>query len=196
MTPLLTGVFASQISGRLNTFTPTGSYDALATYTVPSGGVSSITFAGLPTGGQYQHLQIRGIVRFAGNDGGFGMFFNGDTTGTNYYAHNLGTSGSGIPYTQNGNEGWFIWSMANNSATSGVFNGFVADVADYSNTSKYKTSKILGGYDNNGSGRMLYSSQLWNNKNAINSIKFDARIQGSTSDFAEFSQFSIYGVKG
>lgn len=193
MSPIL-GIWASSFNA--GGFTPTGSYDALATYTVGSTPVSTIEFAGLPTGGQYKHLEIRGIVRFSGNDGGFGMFFNGDSTGTNYYAHNLGTSGSGTPYTQSGNEGWFIWSMANNSATSGVFNGFVANVLDYSNTSKYKTTRILGGYDNNGSGRMLFSSQLWNNTNAINSIKFDSRIQGSTSDFAQYSQFSIYGVKG
>jgi len=58
MSPIL-GIYASQITGHLNPFTPTGSYDALASYTVPSGGASTITFAGIPTGGQYTHLQLR-----------------------------------------------------------------------------------------------------------------------------------------
>jgi hypothetical protein len=59
MTPLLTGVFASQISGHLTPpYTLTGNYDALGTVTVPSGGLSSVTFAGIPQTG-YSHLQVR-----------------------------------------------------------------------------------------------------------------------------------------
>jgi len=61
MSPLLTGVLASQISGHLNTFTLTGAMDALATVTVPSGGVSSITFSALPQTG-YSHLQLRSFI--------------------------------------------------------------------------------------------------------------------------------------
>ena len=63
MTPIIKGIVASGISGHLiPPYSPTGSYDALAVYTVPSGGASSIIFAGIPQSG-YQHLQLRGIVR-------------------------------------------------------------------------------------------------------------------------------------
>jgi hypothetical protein len=191
--PIL-GIIASS---RLTTppFVPTGSYDALATYTVPAGGVSTITFSGLPTDGQYQHLQIRGITRFAGNDSGFGMWLNNDTTSSNYYSHNLGTSGSGTPYAQALQESFITWSMPNNSTTANVFLGMVVDLLDYSSTSKFKTVRNLHGFDANGSGRMMFSSELWRNTNAVNQITFDSRIQGSTSDFAQFSQFSVYGVK-
>ena len=57
MSPNL-GIIATSISGHLFTFSLVGNYDALATVTVPSGGLSSITFAGIPTTG-YSHLQIR-----------------------------------------------------------------------------------------------------------------------------------------
>ena len=57
---ILPGILSSQISGHL--FTLTGSYDALATVTVPSGGVSSITFSAIPQTG-YSHLQLRTMVR-------------------------------------------------------------------------------------------------------------------------------------
>jgi hypothetical protein len=57
---------------------------------------------------------------------------------------------------------------------------------------KNKTIRWLGGYDANGSGELSFSSNLWASTDAINSIK----IKTSTDNFAEFSQFSLYGVKG
>ena len=191
MSPIL-GIWASSFNA--GGFTPTGSYDALATYTVPSTAVSTIEFAGLPTGGQYKHLQIRGIMRFAGNDSGFGMWFNNDTTSSNYYSHNIGSQGSSV-YAQQANESFIAWSAPNNGTTSNVFMGMVIDILDYTSTSKYKTVRCLHGFDANGSGRMIFSSELWKNTNAISSLKFDARIQGSTSDFGQYTSFGLYGIK-
>ena len=60
MTQNNVGIYASQISGHLYGG-PYGAYDSLATVTVPSGGVASVTFAGIPSG--YQHLHIGGGAR-------------------------------------------------------------------------------------------------------------------------------------
>ena len=87
--PIL-GIIASQNYSR---FTPTGSYDALASYTVPSGGISSIEFAGLPTGGQYSHLQLRYIAMFT-DLAEFEVAFNSDTAGGNYTRHYVGGEGA------------------------------------------------------------------------------------------------------
>ena len=67
----------------------------MATYTVGSGGLSEVTFSGLPTGGQYQHLQIRYISRCTtgGNSGNGKMRMNADT-GSNYSCHLLWGDGS------------------------------------------------------------------------------------------------------
>jgi hypothetical protein len=196
MTPLLTGVFASQISGHLDTFAPTGSYDALATYTVPAGGASSVTFTGIPNDTKYSHLQIRGVARYAGNDGGFAMYFNGDTTyNSNYHSHNFAGGGGGS-YTQQIPDSFVIWTIANSSRASGIFSGFVTDILDFNSTSKHKTSKNFWGFDANGAGTVGLSSMLWANTAGITTIRFDSRNLGSTSDFAEGTQFSIYGVKG
>jgi len=192
MTPLLTGVFASQISGRL-TVPDSGAMFPIAMVNVGTA-TSTITFSNIPN--TYKHLQIRGITRFAGNDSGFGMWFNNDTTSSNYYSHNLGTAGAGTTYAQAVADSFISWSMPNNSTTANVFLGMVVDILDYSSTSKFKTARNLHGFDANGSGRMLFSSELWRNTNAVNEIKFDSRIQGSTSDFAPGTQFALYGIKG
>jgi hypothetical protein len=194
MTPLLTGVFASQISGRLNTFSPTGSYDALATYTVPSGGVSSITFAGLPTGGQYSHLQIRLIARTAnGNNNDLIYYRFNDDSGSNYSWHYLQGDGSN-PGTggATSQSKIYTWSSSASNSAASSFGAEIIDILDYASTSKYKTLKNLGGVDNNGSGNINLTSGLWMNTNPINSITIT---NYSATNFSQYTQFSLYGVK-
>jgi hypothetical protein len=54
MSPVLGIIASSNQQGRGGGLV--GSYDALAAITVPSGGLSSISFAGIPTG--YRQLQL------------------------------------------------------------------------------------------------------------------------------------------
>jgi hypothetical protein len=185
MSPIL-GIYASQITGHLNPFTPTGSYDALASYTVPSGGVSSIEFAGLPTGGQYTHLQLRITAASGTNQTAFRMTINGDTTDSNYRYHLFGGDGSIATQTANGRN----MGVLRNST---YFSGTILDVVDYSSTNKYKTFRCLSGVDQSSAGFIAFSSNLWMNTNSITSIKLE---EYSGTNFLEYSQFSIYGVKG
>ena len=198
MTPLLTGVFASQISGHLDTFTPTGSYDALATYTVPSGGVSSITFAGIPSG--YSHLQIRGIGRSNRATVPTDQLYvrvNGDT-GANYSLHSLDTLGNGsVGSGGSANQSIFAYSdsVTGATATAGMYGTAIIDILDYNNTSKFKTARVFGGMEINqsggGNGYVGLYSGSWRSTAAINSITLT--VIGTT--FIEFSQYAIYGVK-
>ena len=196
MTPLLTGVFASQISGHLNTFTPTGSYDAITSYTVPAGGVSTITFSGIPSG--YKHLQIRGIARSTVNDQNDAAYItlNNDSSSI-YAAHYMEAAGGGSVAAYAGTSmspGYPMYMVFTPGAqiSSGVFGTGVVDILDYNSTSKTKVLRSLTGSDFNGGGRMYFSSALYNSTNAINSIKLTF-MNGS---FAQHSQFALYGVKG
>ena len=193
--PPIIGIYASQISGHL---APpiTGSYDALAVYTVPSGGVSSITFAGIPQSG-YQHLQIRGIARDA-RTGVIGdymdMQFNSDTA-SNYNWHYLVGDGSSASAAAGANQSSIsCYPVATASAASNVFGTFIIDILDYTNTSKYKTTKMLSGISNNGSGAetIWFFSGAWRNTNAINTIK----LTPGTPNFSEYTQFALYGIRG
>jgi hypothetical protein len=181
---------ASQISGHL--WAPNGAYDALATVTVPSGGVSSVTFAGIPQG--YKHLQVRLIARDSGSAGSNRNLFirvNGDTA-NNYSWHDIEGVGSGAySYAASTtNKAWTSY-YPTASQTASTFNGAVIDFLDYNNTSKYKTYRSLGGVDINGDGQVSLASGLWQSTSAITSITFIAEQSG----FAQYSQFALYGVK-
>jgi hypothetical protein len=192
MSPNL-GIIASSISGHL--FTLVGNYDALATVTVPSGGLSSITFAGIPTTG-YTHLQIRGIVRDNRSNSGNGSYASltyNSTGGSLYTTHQLyGNGTTASSYGTSGNSTTEFARIADAGTTSGVFSTFTMDILDYANTNKNKTTRTLAGYDNNGGGQLYLWSGLWASTDAINSINIaDA---GGTL-FSQYSSFALYGVK-
>ena len=167
----------------LETFAPTGSYDALATYTVGAGGIANIEFAGIPN--TYSHLQIRALAKATTSGGASGLWFvNSDTTQSNYYSHFLVGNGSSASAAAYNNP--YSWSYSD-----ATFTGFVMDILDYASTSKYKTIRTLRGWDNNGSGNVSLESGLWKNTNAINTFKF----QMDSGNLAQYTQISLYGVK-
>lgn len=189
MSPIFPGVVASGISGHLYDG-PYGAYDALATVVVPSGGVSSVTFNGIPTG--YKHLQVRASLKGTLTDTGIDIFatINGDTTSGNYYSHYLFGQGSGS-LISGSNANRYFGSMPGSTSTS-VFSGNIMDFLDYSSSSKYKTGKLLYGYDMNGSGYQAMQSILWKNTNPITSLSFASATGGN---FQQYSTFALYGVK-
>ena len=180
--PIL-GIMASAMSANL--FQPAGAYDSLATVTVPSGGVASVTFAGIPN--TYKHLQIRGIAKVAGGSSGYSgglvLTLNNDT-GANYAYHELYGTGSAAG-------AYGIASQTGDSVLTGSaqFAAHIFDILDYSNTSKNTTIRHFMGTDTNGSGIVALESGLWMNTAAVSTIKF------SLTTIAEYSQFSLYGVR-
>jgi hypothetical protein len=119
------------------------------------------------------------------------MRFNSDS-GSNYAFHSLigqGTAASAEGYASQPQIGYP--QQANASLTASIFSSNVVDILDYSNTSKYKTARILGGFDANGSGYLALNSGLWQNTNAITDLTLFL-INGS---FAQYSTFVLYGVK-
>lgn len=200
MSPILTGVIASGISGHLTPpySGPEGAYDALATVTVPSGGAASITFAGIPSG--YKHLQIRYIAASTRTTYGFDqmfMRFNSDT-GANYSSHQLiGNGSSATAAAQTSATSMTVGDRNIGAAMPNTFGAGVIDVLDYQNTSKYKTSRSLTGVDNNGTydgsfyPYINFASGLWQSTTAVSSIQFTAQ----NGDFKQYSQFALFGVK-
>ena len=173
-----------------NPYSPTGAYDALATVTVPSGGASSITFSGIPS--TYTHLQIRYSTRTTGSGTNYGSnwVLNGDT-GANYSWHYIYADGSTTTAGGGANTtAASIGQDAGGGITANVYAAGILDILDYSNINKYKTLRLLNGFDANGSGFILPYSANWRSTSAINSISVS---NGST--YAANSTFSLYGVR-
>jgi hypothetical protein len=169
---------------------PEGAYDSLATVTVPSGGLASITFAAIPN--TYKHLQIRAIGKDnrdpSNADSPVFITFNGDTA-ANYSAHELRGNGSTTGSFAAANTTQIIayW----NSNSTNIFGAFVADILDYADTNKNKTLRSLGGNDRNGTGLVTLTSGAWRNNAAITSVTISA----FSSPIQQYSQVSLYGVK-
>lgn len=176
-----------------NPFTPTGSYDALATYTVPSGGLSTITFAGIPN--TYSHLQLRVTLNTTSAIAEFVKFwYNNDTTTTNYANHILYGNGSSVgtfSSTSGSSRAYHLYQVANGWSQPLTA---IIDVLDYASTSKYRTTRLLYGSNDNGGGRdeVGLSSGLYMSTTAINQINFGL---SSGGNFPQHSQFALYGVK-
>ena len=171
-----------------NPWEPQGAFDALATVTVPSGGVASVTFAGIPTG--YKHLQIRGIALAAQVNQGYFLQINGDTA-ANYNSHYV--YGDGSSATASANATWGGINFAFTSPSTSFATGFVVDILDYASTNKNKTVRSLQGSDTNGSGYIGLNSGLWRNTSAINSLTIRELLVGGNIN--QNSQFTLYGVR-
>jgi hypothetical protein len=179
-------IYGSMLAGN-TAFLPTD-FESIATVTVGSGGASNVEFTSIPS--TYTHLQIRFITRF-GSVAVFKTTFNSDN-GSNYAWHEI--QGNGTSVTANaGSSAAFMYGAYSNgfSATADTFGAGVIDVLDYANANKYKTLRMLSGYDANGSGGLQLNSGLWQSTSAITSIK----ITPNTSTFQQYSHFALYGIR-
>jgi hypothetical protein len=175
---------------------PIGTYDSIATVTVGAGGSASISFTSIPS--TYSHLQIRGIARTDRTayflDYGK-VTFNSDSSSV-YTTHHLQGDGSSASTYADTNIA-FTWIMrfaaVASPTPSNTFGAFVVDILDYKDTNKFKTIRNLGGADTNGAGEGGIYSGLWRSTSAISSITIAV---GGGTQFNQYSQFALYGIKG
>jgi hypothetical protein len=178
-----------------NPWSPAGAFEPIAVATVPTGGLASVVFGGIPS--TYSHLQVRFMARTAraNQEDNIQLRFNADAGG-NYAAHVLYGDGATAGAFSDGTSITFNTRsvVAAASATSGVFGAGVIDILDYASTTKNKTVRSLNGYDNNGTGQVRLSSGLWmNSATAINSITI---LSANAANISQFSSFALYGIKG
>lgn len=177
MSPIL-GIFASSMLGAV------GDYESIATTTVGAGGTSFVEFTSIPS--TYKHLQVR-IMGSVNNNSSPAMYLNGDTTNTNYRTHVLlgnGTAASSNAFNDN-----FIPYYPGTGTSKGVV---IIDILDYADTNKNTTSRVLGGYDANGTGFIFLQSLGWFNTAAVSSIRFKA---SALAVWEQNTSIALYGVK-
>ncbi|MGI9142039.1 MAG: hypothetical protein ACR2IJ_02505 [Fluviibacter sp.] len=175
------GIYASQISGHL---TPSTGYVSIAT--IKPSSTNTLTFSAIPN--SYKHLQLRylNISSALAND--ISMRINGDTA-SNYASHYLYGGGSGSAAAGGAGSLTNMYSGYTGNTSSPAVG--IIDILDYTSTIKNKTIRTLSGVDNNGSGYNLYTSGVWINTAAINSITLN-----TTATFQANSIFSLYGIQG
>jgi hypothetical protein len=170
-------------------------YESIATVNVGVLGSSTISFTSIPSG--FKHLQVRAIMRstFADTDSFLKLNLNSDT-GSNYPNHFLNGNGStagAFGYSTSQYAFAFLSMYPASLASASLFGNAVVDILDYQNTNKNKTIRSLGGYDVNGSGVVRLNSAAWLSTNAVTTIDITDFRGGN---FAQYSSFALYGIKG
>ena len=178
------------VAGALSVPTPpvTNSYESIMTASL-TGSQSTITFSSIPS--TYKHLQIRYAAKTTGGTDwrGVRMTLNSDT-GANYTIHYLDGSGSGTPSA--GGAGGQSWATIGEAGSDQPAVSIV-DILDYTNTSKNKTIKNLGGVERNTTPSIIsMKSSVWLNTAAVNRID----LVTSTDQFAANTIVALYGIKG
>lgn len=167
-----------------------GSYELIST-TLISSSTASVTFSSIPS--TYKHLQLRYVARCdlaAENNDVFRIRFNGDT-GANYNAHTLDGNGTSVSssYSSSYIRAGYLPAA---TSTANAFAAGVLDILDYTNTSKYKTTRGLNGQPV-AYLRVGLESGLWRNSAAISSFVLNSM---NDANFIAGSRFSLYGIKG
>jgi hypothetical protein len=171
--------------------TATSAFDTLGSV-VLSATAGSVTFSSIPQ--TYTHLELRWSYRMTGYSGEASqayIYFNGVRNGL-YSLHTL--RGNGSTATSSGNSGLsetYIQFGAGSTATANAFGAGVTSILDYTNTSKNKTLRNIGGYENNGSGSILLNSGLIPITAALTTFV----ITPQDGSFAQHSSFALYGIK-
>lgn len=188
---------ASSIKGRTNygsmlagntVYEPPTAFESISTTTVGSGGSATITFSSIPS--TYSHLQVRMMTLNASAQSVI-MQFNSDT-GSNYAKHSL--NGNGVSATGQGYSSQSYFNVQGYRVASSGSNpvAAVVDILDYANTNKYKTARMLSGFDSNGNGEVDLNSGLWSSTSAITSIQI--KLEGG-ANFSQYSHFALYGIR-
>jgi hypothetical protein len=182
------------ITASSNMSTKLTDFYQIATTTLGSA-QSSIEFTSIPA--DYTHLQVRFLTKSTyttGTSDSLLATFNNDSA-TNYSFHYVrgdGSTASSSAVSNNG--GLWLGNQANSgTGTTSTFGVGVCDILDYCNTNKYKTIRTSLGYDANGSGFATFSSSNWRSTSAVTSIKFTF---ATGPNFAQYSSFQLYGIKG
>jgi hypothetical protein len=184
-----------QILASVHSGVVVGDYESINTVTVGSGGQATITFSSIPA--TFKHLQVRYMSRSANasTTDVLSWRFNSDTA-SNYSRHFLfgdGGGGVGVSGAATSDTRMTTDGTTGATATASIFGVGVVDILDYADTNKYKTLRALSADDRNGAGLVVVNSGNWRSTSAVSTITI---ITNSTANFAQYSSFALYGIKG
>jgi hypothetical protein len=194
MTPLISMLAGARAFGfglfRGQSYTPEGSAYEIAKYVVPTGDIASVTFS-IPS--DYRHIRFEISCQNSSSSNSSGWLvgnFNNDTT-SSYSYHILSGSGSSASSSGGLTSAPIFGDINNNGSGSSIFAPSVIDLVDYNSRSKYKTFKVLTGFDNNSWGEMYSVTGNWRSLEPITSVKFYV----SGYNIKANSTFTLIGYK-
>lgn len=176
------------------------SYESIDTV-VLTGTQAAIDFTNIPS--TFKHLEIRywaNCDRTSNflDDVGIQMGNGSIDTGSNYSNHTLMADGGGgiTNFAQTTTTRVLCIICVGQASTQNFANGIgVISIIDYSNTSKFKTLRMLAGFNTNSSSspsRVGITSGNYRSTSTVTNV----RLQLANSNWAANSVFALYGIKG
>jgi hypothetical protein len=167
-------------------------YQLIASNTVGSGGVSSVTFSSIPS--TYTDLVIKTSSRTnrAATYDYYKMKFNSSATG--YSDKSLyGTGSNSASEFNNATTYAFNYIMDASTATANTFSNVEFYIPNYASSDykSYSTNAIHE--DNQTTAYIGLTAGLWSNTAAITSISFESGT--GANNFVEHTTFYLYGIK-
>jgi hypothetical protein len=167
-------------------------YELIASNTVGSGGVASVTFSSIPS--TYTDLALKVSVRTdrtGANTDNVRVRLNGDTS-SSYTVRALLASDSTVGNDLNTTtSGVFGYYTNTNNTTSSTFSSCELYIPNYT-SSNYKSISNESSANGTGSGYNSMTANLWANTAAITTILMYPQV---ASNFVEYSTFYLYGIK-
>ena len=155
---------------------------------------SSVTFSSLSTyAADYQHLQIRAVVR-SNSTGGTSstLIFNSDSSAS-YSIHTLHGNGSAVDsdgYTSITYAAPFI-NIAIATSPSNAYRAGIIDILDPFETTKNTTLRVLEGGPAGTGSEIRLNSGAYLKTDAVGSVTIGLE----SSTYTIGSRFSLYGIK-
>ena len=167
-------------------------FTLIKTYTIGSGGTSTVTFSSIPTGGTYTDLLLKCCARStnASTYNTLGVVFNSDTTSSYSYrmAYVDGSTATSANQPSNNKLEWF-YANGNSTTTNTFANCEVYIPNAFGST--YKSVSIDSAVENNATAVITdICAGLWSKTAAINQMD----ITINAGSIAQYSTFSLYGI--
>ena len=168
-------------------------YSKIATYTVGSGGIGSVSFLNIPQ--NYTDLVVKlspKTTRTNADYEGVLCSINSNITDGSYSRKVLmNNSGSAVSGT--GNDRYIGWTATNSGTAANVFGNFELYFPNYTSST---TKGYLCDFVNEGNFSAVTAQGMFSNSfstsSAITSIAFTTT---DANNFTQFSTFHLYGIK-
>jgi hypothetical protein len=186
---------ASALGYGFNSFQSPFGFDSIFSYSVPSGGVSSINIP-VPIG--YKSLQLRCLHKTnrSGSLDGLEMTFNNDTANNYSKQYMYSTTSAITGFTQNVQGYIQVDSSTASGQNANHFGVSIVDIFGYNDSGMFTTTRNLGGVsEDDGTGTMEidWEGGVWASTSTVSSIQLSPYL-GTT--ILQHSKFYLYGIRG
>jgi hypothetical protein len=176
-------------SAASSALTTSNSYASIATFAFTNSSSTSVSFTSIPQ--NYTHLQLRIFARGTGGSTAQDILMTLNNDGTSSYWEYHQAFSTGVnSYSNFGTTNTFMYvaSVTGTSALANNFGSAIVDIHDYASSAKNKSIKSLQGWNNNGSGNVVFRSNMYTGITPISTITL------SMSNFAQYSHIALYGL--